>query len=144
MEGSETLASPTADVWISFLFPHRSILTSSVFHFQNDYQVQGQNFFPPLFLPSGNADSSIWEKCPCVFAFRLRYLTSASACSYSSNPCDTSAWNSLQGGYSLQLLENFVSSIERFWNYTFSEKNAQTINMQIVCFILWVHCLEII
>lgn len=84
MEGSETLASPSAEVWISFLFPHHSILTSSVFHFCNDYQVQGQKFSSP-FLPSGNADSSICEKCPCVFEFRLRYLTSASACSNSSH-----------------------------------------------------------
>lgn len=83
MKGSETLASPTAEVWISFLFPHRSVLTS-VFHFRNDYQVRGQNFSLPFFLPSGNADSSICEKCPCVFEFRLRYLTSASTCSNSS------------------------------------------------------------
>lgn len=86
MEGSETLASPSAEVWISFLFPHHSILTSSVFHSCNDYQVQGQKFSSP-FLPSGNADSSICEKCPCVFEFRLRYLTSASACSNSSHSC---------------------------------------------------------
>lgn len=76
--GSETLASPSAEVWISFLFPHHSVLTSSVSHFCNDCQVQGRIFFF-FFLSSGNADSFICEKCLCVFDFGLRYLTLGSA-----------------------------------------------------------------
>lgn len=82
--GSETLASPSAEVWISFLFPHHSVLTSSVSHFCNDCQVQGRIFFffPHrffFFLSSGNVDSFICEKCLCVFDFGLRYLTLGSA-----------------------------------------------------------------
>lgn len=79
--GSETLASPSAEVWISFLFPHHSVLTSSVSHFCNDCQVQGRIFFPTsfFFLSSGNEDSFICEKCLCVFDFGLRYLTLGSA-----------------------------------------------------------------
>lgn len=92
MEGSETLASPSAEVWISFLSPHHSVLTSSVSHFRNDYQVGGQNFSSP-FLPSGDADSSICEKCLSVFKFRLSYLTSVPGCFSSSQFWH---WNSVK------------------------------------------------
>lgn len=101
--GSETLASPSAEVWISFLFPHHSVLTSSVSHFCNDCQVQGRIPPPPhlffFFLSSGNADSFICEKCLCVFDFGLRYLTLGSAGLNSSHFLalgDTEGQNSLK------------------------------------------------
>lgn len=137
MEGSETLASPSAEVWISFLFPHHSILTSSVFHFYNDYQVQGQKFSSP-FLPSGNADSSICEKCPCVFEFGLRYLTSASACSNSSH---SRHWVTPEPGISSKeaIVWSYLREICMFgWtqmNNVCHWTTGLTKNMQIVLFI---------
>lgn len=62
--------------------------------------------FSTSFLPSGDADSSICEKCLCVFEFRLGCLTTGLTCSNCTFLAlgDTKGFNSLKNNVEVFVL----------------------------------------
>lgn len=100
-----------------------------------------------FFLPSGNADGSICGKCPCVFEFQRRYLTSASA-SWSSSNAGDRCLEFPPRRLQTSAISSFSAPFKDLNEPTFDKSErravALTWTVQIVSFISGMRCLSFI